>query len=1024
MSESLGTAILELDTRDTKLVAGLSAAERTTRARMSRIDRVGKTMTTHLTLPIVAAGAASIKLAMDFNQTMGQVQGLAGATKKQTDDWAQSILKLAPSLGKAPEELAKGLYFIASSGVPAAKAMDVLTVSAKASAAGLGETETIADAVTSAMNAYGPANLSAAKATDILVATVREGKGEASAIAQVIGQLLPLASELGVGFEEVGGSMAQMTRLGMPAAEAGTALQAVMSGLLKPSVDSNKALKEVGLSAGGLRKQLADKGVLSVLDTLNEKFDGNTDAIARVFPNIRALRGALALAGKAGKNTKDVFAGVADSTGALNHAFAVASEESEFKFQQAMASVKATGIAIGNSLMPTFLRLMGAVRDLAMWWQTLSPGMQNFILIAAGVLAAVGPLVRVCVALATAIRGIALACTFLAANPAVLLLAAFVALAVGLVILYRRSETFRNAVRTLGNALKTALYAVASAAMAFKNALVTAFNAVLNWLKDNWRTIVTIIAGPFAPLVALATNAFGIRSALIAAFQAVLGAVRGAIGAIVGAIRTAAGTVAGLARRIGTGIYNGVRNGVVKLASLGGQMLAHLATAIGQVAGWVVGIAASIGSRIVDGVISGMSSLAGAVKSKAESMLKSALSSLNPFSPVEHGGEIYIGKPIMDGAVKGIQKNQGKVKKALSQAVKDAITQAKQNLTTLAGSISQTLGDAIDRGTNNKLLALDNSPEAQRIKALDKQLDEESAIRQRASLQDAITNAETDKDRQEAQDALRTYDLEQEKTKLEQQLSDRRDAIQTEADMRKQALNQGITDLTDALNRGLISQAEYTSQLNALIAAQAPEYQNLGALLGESAARGYIDTWNALLSQSGLVNFGGIGGGGQDISVISPEGVANQEAAKAAREAAAKKKAAQKKKLEAQLAAMRDAANNPGSPGGATITPAERQEIENMMKRIRGLATGGIIKGALGRDKAGVFALSNGEGVIRPRAMENMMQWWEKGGGGGQAAPQINFNGPVVGAGDTRTLARELAALIQPELNRRVALTT
>ena len=104
-----------------------------------------------------------------------------------------------------------------SAGFEGKEALDVLEASAKAAAAGLGETKQVADAVTSAVNAYGIENLSAARSTDILVATVREGKAEADSIAGALGQVLPAASELGVEFAELGGTIAALTRIGLGA---------------------------------------------------------------------------------------------------------------------------------------------------------------------------------------------------------------------------------------------------------------------------------------------------------------------------------------------------------------------------------------------------------------------------------------------------------------------------------------------------------------------------------------------------------------------------------------------------------------------------------------------------------------------------------------------------------------------------------------------------------------------------------------------------------------------------------------
>jgi len=151
------------------------------------VKGVGESLTKNLTLPIAAAGVAVFKLGKDFESELSKVVGLVGIAQDQVDQWGADILELAPELGKAPKELAEALFFVTSAGLRGAEAMEVLEMSGKASAAGLGETATIADLVTSAMNAYGSENLSASKATDILVSAVREGKAEAAALAGSMG---------------------------------------------------------------------------------------------------------------------------------------------------------------------------------------------------------------------------------------------------------------------------------------------------------------------------------------------------------------------------------------------------------------------------------------------------------------------------------------------------------------------------------------------------------------------------------------------------------------------------------------------------------------------------------------------------------------------------------------------------------------------------------------------------------------------------------------------------------------------
>ena len=313
-------------------------------------------------LGVGALGVASVKLANDFNRTSSQMVGLAGVGEKQVESWKESILDLAGVVGKTPQELSEALYQIASSGVPAAKALDVLKISAMGATAGLGETEVVADAVTSAMNAYAKENLSAAQAADVLTATVREGKGEAAAIAPVLGNILPIASQLGVGFEEVGAAMASMTRLGFDAATASTNLSGVLSALLKPQQQAEEGFKAVGTSSAELQQMLAGRGLLATLQFLKERFEGSNAAMAKAFPNVRALRGVLSLVGKAGDDTAKVFARMTDNTGALSHAFKSVDQDS-LAIDRAWATLQASAIQIGATAAPAVADLASALAD-------------------------------------------------------------------------------------------------------------------------------------------------------------------------------------------------------------------------------------------------------------------------------------------------------------------------------------------------------------------------------------------------------------------------------------------------------------------------------------------------------------------------------------------------------------------------------------------------------------------------------------------------------------------------------------
>ena len=196
---------------------------------------VSSTLKTVFVGAVSVAAVQSVRLAKDFTKSMTQIKALVGVASDEVDAMAVSARKMAIQTGKSSNEAAEALFFITSAGLRGADAMNVLEASLKASAVGLGQTKSVADLATSALNAYGTENLTAIEATDILTASVREGKLEASELAASMGRVLPVASNMGVEFHEVGAAFAAMSRTGTNAAEASTSLNAILSGLLKPT---------------------------------------------------------------------------------------------------------------------------------------------------------------------------------------------------------------------------------------------------------------------------------------------------------------------------------------------------------------------------------------------------------------------------------------------------------------------------------------------------------------------------------------------------------------------------------------------------------------------------------------------------------------------------------------------------------------------------------------------------------------------------------------------------------------------
>ena len=370
------------------------------------MTKVGKSMTMKVTMPLVGMGAAAAKMASDFEFSMTQIETLVGRSAKEVDTLKGAVLGLSGETGRAPKELADAMFFITSAGLDASSATAALEASAKAAAVGLGDTVVVADAVTNAMNGYGMSAEGAAFATDVLAKTVEQGKASAADLAPQFGRLIPMAAELGISFDQVGGGLAFLTRASGDAAMSATQLGGVMKSFLKPSQQAKKVLEEIGVDLHELRAA-ASADLLGALQGLREQLEANGFEMSNVFEDIRGLNGALQLTGVATGAAREVFDELADSTGKLDEAFRGVQKTAQFKLSQAMAGMKASMITLGEQVLPVIIpmvaSLAGFIGKLATAFGNMSGPAQKVVVIFGIVAAAIGPVLMVLGSLSSAL---------------------------------------------------------------------------------------------------------------------------------------------------------------------------------------------------------------------------------------------------------------------------------------------------------------------------------------------------------------------------------------------------------------------------------------------------------------------------------------------------------------------------------------------------------------------------------------------------------------------------------------------
>ena len=478
-----------------KLTSALNTASGKLQAFGKKVTDIGKNLSTKVTLPLALAGGAALKMASDFDKSMTQIKTLVGIASDEVDQMGKVAIQMAKDTGISAKDAADALFFITSAGLRGSDALSVLEQSLKASAIGLGETKVVADLATSALNAYGIENLSAAQATDVLTASIREGKLEADSLAQSMGTVLPIASQLGVRFSEVGATFAAMSRTGTDAAMAATQIRGILFALLKPSKQASDTLAEFGLSAAGLRQKIKEDGLLDTLKLLTETFGDNEEAQGKVFANTRALSGVLDLMGNNLASTEQIFSRMSNTAGITAEAFNELEKSASFKLNKSLNDLGVAFTEIGSVLLETFTpaiqKIASLLVSLGNKFQSLNPTVKKATVIFLALVAALGPFLVILGTMSSGIGilvsgfGAALPIILkvagafksltvaMIANPVGAITAAVVTLVAGFVeYLHRlepavsRTKTFFNILKSLGNPLKFAALQAEDAAKA------------------------------------------------------------------------------------------------------------------------------------------------------------------------------------------------------------------------------------------------------------------------------------------------------------------------------------------------------------------------------------------------------------------------------------------------------------------------------------------------------------------------------------------------------------------------------
>ena len=299
------------------------------------------------------AAALSIREFAKFEKSMAEVNTLLGDSQN-IEDYTKSVKALSLAFGVDQTEQAKAMYQVISAGAStAAVATEVLAQANALALGGVTDIATAADGLTSVMNAYGAKASDAAGISDIFFATMKNGKTTVGELSANIGSLAPLASQLGIGFNEIGAATATLTASGVSTSESMTQLQSVMSALVKitPKAAAEAEKLKISFSQKGLTEA---GGLAEFIKKIKTAIDehGTDQSLGNLFGRVEGIKALMPLAGAQAELYAENLDLISNAAGSTDAAVELMQKTLGFRWDKTTTRVKDLAIAFGDWLSP------------------------------------------------------------------------------------------------------------------------------------------------------------------------------------------------------------------------------------------------------------------------------------------------------------------------------------------------------------------------------------------------------------------------------------------------------------------------------------------------------------------------------------------------------------------------------------------------------------------------------------------------------------------------------------------------
>ncbi|MEK4783350.1 phage tail tape measure protein [Bacillus sp. FSL K6-0073] len=576
-----------------------------------RVQQAGQTVQNAFAPAATASGfflGRMVKDAMNFESETRRAAVLTGGSYNKVK---KDILDMATTSVYSTGQVAAAYAELGAKGFDAAKATAALPGVLVAAAASQEDLGLVTDTVTSALNAFGLEANRSGHVADVIAQAANQSAASVLDLNYAFKYSAGPAHALGISMEELAAAIGIMRDAGHSGESAGTALRASMIRLVKPPAEAAKELNKLGVTTTDQNGKM--KSLAKIIGELQNGMSGYTNAqrasaMAAIF-GTEAVSGMLSLMSAGPEEINKMTKALENSDGVAKEAADSMLKGWAGALKMMNSTIDANSKLFVDALGPAIEAVANSITGLVNWFAKLSGTMRSVVAISAAsitVFLAIATVVGIMInaigatllvfgklflvigklgsLISVLVEGITILGTIIGAllGPVGIVIVALSLLGTALVQLYKHNETFRNAVNSAWESIKTTtISAVESMKAAFDS-----FGAYLATIPAKFTAmgvaIVAFFSSVTATLSGIGQSISGAFGSAIEGLTAKFSGMGAAISPVVDFIKAS---------------FSSIGNTIATLTPLIVRLGLSFLGVSGPI-GWVIAIVASLGATI------------------------------------------------------------------------------------------------------------------------------------------------------------------------------------------------------------------------------------------------------------------------------------------------------------------------------------------------------------------------------------------------------------------------------------------